>query len=238
MLRLIAAEQRNKGGGRDRHRLLAALGASLLSTGVGCESAPTTAPTGSAQPAHDSVAAIPTSPLQGKLGATPFVVRDARYRIDRRAGHEHVDILLSDAEAKHPCGALEPAEPPRIWLRRQGADPLASEEIRIAQGQAHRWEAHYQLRQGGRWVAAGDGAALLRLDVPDAGFTVRGALSVCFADGADSCAAGAFVARRCPSDIDRPVRGVGPTESPEAFLLRDGGTVPVAEPASAADGGN
>jgi hypothetical protein len=217
---------------------VAALGAPLLSAGLGCDSDPTAAPpAGSVRPAHDSAAAIPTSPIEGKLRGQPFVVRDARYRVDRRPGHEHVDILLSDGEAKGPCGDLEPAEPPRIWLRRQGAAPLASQEIRIAQGQAAGWEAHYQLRQNGRWVAAGDGAAWLRLDVPDAGFTVRGALSVCFADGAGSCAAGAFVAHACPTEIDRPVRGVGPTESPEALLQQGSSKAPTAKPAPAADGG-
>ena len=210
----------------------------MLSAGLGCESGPTAAPlAGSVSPPHDSVSAIPTSPIEGKLRGVPFVVRDARYRIDRRPGHEHVDVLLSDAEAPGPCGNLDPAEPARIWLRRQGATPLASEEIRIAQGQVDGWEAHYQLRRDGRWVAAGDGVALLQLDVPDGGATVRGALSVCFADGADSCAAGGFVAQACPTEIDRPVLGVEPTESPKALQQSGSTASPMAQPAPAPDGG-
>ncbi|MBW2525058.1 MAG: hypothetical protein JRI23_12825 [Deltaproteobacteria bacterium] len=193
---------------------LAALGSALLTLVLGCDGAPSTAPIGSARPQHDSAAAIPAEPVQGEVGSAPFVVRDARFRIDRRPGHEKVDILLSDAKSDHPCGALTPAEPTRVWLRRRGAGPLASGEIRIPLGADDGWSAHYQLRRDGRWKGSGHAAALLQLDVPDAGFTLQGKLSVCFADADRSCVAGTFRAHQCPDVLDRPVRGVGPTERP------------------------
>ena len=43
---------------------------------------------------------------------------------------------------------------------------------------------------------------------------VEGDLSVCFADGMDSCVSGAFSARYCPIAIDAPVRGTQVMEHP------------------------
>lgn len=197
--------------------LTAALAAMLLGWAAGCDGSPPPTPTGTAQPAHDTAAAIPNQPLAGALRSRPFAARDARYRVDRRPGHEKLDILLSDATAEHPCGDLHPAEPARIWLRRPGAEPAGSVEVRIdAEGEGE-WTAHYQLRQEGRWVGNGRAGAVLRLDIPDGGYSLTGALSVCFADGAESCAAGTFTAHRCPSEVTRPVRGLDPTETPAAL---------------------
>ena len=183
-----------------------------------CDTAQPT-PSGSAhvRPAHESVAAIPSTEVQGRVRSTPFVARDARYVVDRRPGYEHIDILLSDAKAQGPCGPLSPAEPPRIWLRYLGPGPLPSGEFAITAGAPSPWEAHYQLRSDGRWVGSRDAAVVGRVAVADAGRTLSGALSVCFADGSDSCVSGSFVAMDCPSEIDQPVRGAEPVELPSAL---------------------
>lgn len=185
--------------------------------GGGCDEPSTSAPTRTVTPKHESPSAIPATPVRGTLHGEPFVARDGRYRIDRRPGYERLDLLLSDAEAGLPCGELRPEAPRRIWLRRPGAEPPETKPIRIRPTPDRGWQAHYQLRRDDRWVGVGDGSALLALNAPDGGTTLRGSLSVCFADETSSCAAGSFVAHYCPAELDRPVRGVEPTERPEAL---------------------
>jgi len=163
------------------------------------------------------VAAIASTEVQGRVRSAPFVARDARYLVDRRPGREHIDILLSDAKAQEACGPLSPAEPPRIWLRYAAAGPLPASELTISPGAPSAWEVHYQLRSEGRWVSSREAAAIGKVVLADAGRTLTGALSVCFADGLQSCVSGSFVAIDCPSEIDKPVRGAEPMESPSAL---------------------
>lgn len=195
-----------------RHRLGGLLlGLSLAAAG-GCESADEPRRPTAVEPPHRSVATIPAAPVQGKLRGETFTFGDARYEIDRRRGYEAVDIKLTAASAERPCGPLEPADAPRIWLRRQGAQPVSARELQISQGEPGPWELHYQIKREGLWRGSGDAAALVRLRPAEAGTTLRGELSVCFGDGHGSCVAGSFEARLCPIRLDLPVRGSEPVE--------------------------
>jgi hypothetical protein len=189
-----------------------ALGALLVSGLGACTAEPPTPAGEKVRPPYPSADAIPGTAVRGTIRGRAFEARDVRLLVDARPGYEQVQIALSAASSRAPCGKLDEPDPPRIWLRRKGAEPVAPGETELSPGTEQAWELHYQLRQDGAWVGSGDAAAILRLRPTDGGAGLLGDLAACFADGTNSCVAGRFEALRCPISIDMPLRGNEPPE--------------------------
>lgn len=178
------------------------------------------------EPPVASPNAIPDAPLNGTLRSAPFVVRDARYVIDRRIGYEHTDIKLSSGKADAPCGPISPATATSVWLRLEGPDKIESKDMVLAPGTPGTWSVHYQVFEGDRWIGVADGNAVLSMHEAGPDGRVTGGLAVCFADDLKSCVSGSFDAQSCPSSLDQAVRGAVPPEAiPEKYRLQllDGG---------------
>ena len=191
--------------------------------------------------------AIPDAPLNGTLRGAPFVVRDARYVIDRRIGYEHTDILLSSGKADGPCGPVAPATSTSVWLRLEGPAKIASMDLKLGPGVAGAWTVHYQVFDSDHWIGVADGSAVLSMHEAGPDGHVAGGLAVCFADDLKSCVSGAFDAQSCPSSLDQAVRGAIPPEAiPEKYrlqMLQAGAAVAPAAPDAGAlpvlpDGGS
>jgi hypothetical protein len=156
-------------------------------------------PTGNVLPPHKTADSIPNGPVQGKVDGQPFAAVEARYIVDRRQGYEHTDIQLIAGKAKQPCGAVEPADAPRIWIRQGDGSRIAPGEVRLSPGREGALSVHYDAK----------------LDVRADG-VIEGSIAVCFDDAPKSCASGTFAARHCPIEIDAPVRGAALPGSPRA----------------------
>lgn len=182
---------------------------------------------------HASAESIPPVAVAGTLHGVPFTAEDARYFVDRRQGYEKVQILLSAAKAKTPCGRIDP-NVPAVWLRRHGAEPIKGGETRITVDGKAAWRVHYQVREAGHeWAGSGEADALLVLKPQEGAPVLDGELSVCFADTTGSCVSGSFQAEHCPVSIDLPVRGTDTLER-----LPDGGVTPPGDAGAATtDGG-
>jgi hypothetical protein len=151
--------------------------------------------------------------VNGTLEGAPFVVRDARYVVDRRVGYEHTDLRLSSGKADGPCGSIDPPNAASVWLRLQGPERIKGQDVRIAPGDAGAWSVHYQIFDVGQWRGVGDANALVSIQDPSADGRITGGLAACFAGDARSCVSGSFVATSCPARIDEPVRGALPPET-------------------------
>lgn len=197
-----------------RHLAIAAMG--LL---AGCRAESRAEPRRTVVPPVDSPSAIPDGPVGGTVRGAPFVVRDARYVIDRRVGYAHTDIKLSAGKADAPCGPILPANTASIWLRLEGAGKVESQDMRVGED-AGTWSVHYQVFDGARWIGVSDASAILSMHEPGPDGRIRGGLAVCFSDDAKSCVSGSFAAESCPPNIDQPVRSAQPVETiPEKYRL-------------------
>jgi hypothetical protein len=167
------------------------------------------------------VNAIPDAPVNGTLRGIPFVVRDARYVVDRRVGYAHTDIKLSAGKSESACGPISPARAASVWLRLEGEPMTGGAEFRLAPGDRGSWSVHYQVFEGDRWSGIGEGSALVSLREPGPDGRLSGGIGVCFSDDRKSCVSGSFVAQSCPTNFDLPVRGALPSEAiPPRFRLQ------------------
>jgi len=176
-------------------------------------------PSPSREPPVESPGAIPDAPLNGTVRGAPFVVRDARYVVDRRLGYAHTDILLSSAKADTPCGPLAQSRATSVWLRLEGAGAVEPKEWRIGPAMESPWSVHYQIFDGESWigVAANNAVLAIREATPDG--HLSGGLASCFPDDDKSCVSGSFEALNCPTSLDQPVRGAVPPEAiPSRYL--------------------
>jgi hypothetical protein len=165
--------------------------------------------------------AIPDAPVSGRVHGAPFVLRDARYVIDRRVGYAHTDILLSAGTAEAACAPVLPARSTTVWMRLDGPAKIAPVTTRTGPGADAAWQVHYQAFEDDRWVGAGEGTALLMLHEAGPDGRLTGGVVVCFPDDAKSCVSGSFEAVGCPPSIDQPVRGSPPPEAiPPQYLQR------------------
>jgi hypothetical protein len=178
------------------------------------------------EPPVSSPDGIPDAPVSGRIRGAPFLVRDARYVVDRRAGYAHTDIALSAGKAEEACGPVSPRTSSTLWLRLEGEGRLEATSGRVGPGSSGQWDLHYQVYDGEAWTGTGGGSALLVLHPPGPDGRLSGGIAVCFPDDAQSCASGSFEAVACPPTIDQPVRGSPPSEAvPQPYLQRlgDGG---------------
>jgi len=191
---------------------LVARGAAVLALGLlACGHAEPLASPGKAAPVPTSAESIPAGPPTGKLLGSEFVALGARYSVDRRLGYEKIDIVLSTEPATQSCPEA-PSTAPSVWLRRWGHPHLEPGASSISAETGGDWEAHYQVREGGRWVGVGVANGLVVIDrvLPD--LKVEGQLAACFRDPEGSCVAGQFTATACPIRVDEPVRGAAVME--------------------------
>jgi hypothetical protein len=179
--------------------MLVTLGACRAEMRAGADKAP--------PPPVGSPKAIPDAPVSGKIHGAPFVLRDARYVVDRRVGYEHTDIQLSAGKAESPCAPIEPANAPSVWLRLAGPERLQAQELSLGGDANGAWSVHYQVVDDEMWRGVGEGNALVSLLDPSPDGRLAGGLAVCFADDSRSCVMGSFNATSCPQRIDEPVRG-------------------------------
>ncbi len=180
--------------------------------------------------------AIPDAPLSGSLRGAKFVLRDARYVADHRAGYAHTDIALAAGRAESPCGEIKPAGSPSVWLRLERSDKVGSQDLRLEPGKPGPWSVHYQVHGDEGWIGSADGAAIVSIRAAGPDGRISGALAVCFADDERSCVSGSFDAEPCPRGIDAPVRGALPPETiPEKYARKlQGAAVAPSASASAA----
>ena len=197
-------------GSRALH--LAALIASLVFATSACNHAKKAPPSLDISAPQQSLDAIPTAPVSGKIHGAAFRIGDARYTIDQRRGYEKLDIVLSAGTASDRCAATSPADSPAVWLRHPGEAKVEPTKATLTPRGGGPWEVHYQVREKEGWRGNGDAAALLAIKEVRPDRTIAGDLSVCFADDEKSCVSGTFEAHYCPISIDAPVRGVEPLE--------------------------
>ncbi len=170
--------------------------------------------------------AIPDAPVSGTLRGAPFVLRDARFVVDRRLGYEHTDIMLSAGKAESHCGPIDPPRTPSVWLRLEGNGKIESKDFKINAETPSAWSVHYQVFENDQWVGVVDGSAIVTLREPGPDGRLSGAIAVCFSDATKSCVQGSFEAVSCPYAVDQPVRGTLPPETiPEKYkpMMLDGG---------------
>jgi len=173
------------------------------------------------EPPVASPESIPDAPVSGRIHGSPFVMRDARYLLDRRVGYAHTDIQLSSGTADSACAPISPPTSTSVWLRLEGSDKIPSASLRVQSGVEGSWTVHYQVFDGTAWTGVGNGSALLTLHEPGPDGRLSGGIAVCFSDDTKSCVAGSFDALACPATIDQPVRGTPPPEAvPPAYRNR------------------
>lgn len=192
-----------------------ALAGCVLPLLVACEHHPRQGPFKEPPPAPTSEDTIHVGALSGKLDGKEFSVKTARYYIDARPGFEKVDIKLYGAASKTPCGELDDAKPPSVWLRRVGSEKLVAEKTTTTVQDGGKWEVHYQIQDDGFWLGQGEANALIVLQEVGPDLKLPGVLSACFRDTTGSCVAGEFSASYCRVSIDEPVRGTGAMERPK-----------------------
>ncbi len=173
------------------------------------------------EPPVSSPEGIPDAPVSGRVHGAPFVLRDARYVVDRRPGYQHTDIQLSSGTGEGACAPVSPPTATSVWLRLEGPARIEGTTARLGHGASGPWTVHYQVFDGDSWLGAGDGSALLVLHDPSPDGRLSGGLAVCFPDADRSCVSGSFDAVACPPRIDQPVRGTpSPEAVPRAYLDR------------------
>jgi hypothetical protein len=173
------------------------------------------------EPPVVSASAIPDAPVNGTVHGAQFVLRDARYVVDRRVGFAHTDIKLSAGKAESPCGPILPGHATSIWLRLEGEPALGPPDFKLAPGEDGPWSVHYQAFDGDAWMGVGEGSAIVSLREPGPDGRLSGGIGVCFMDDRKSCVSGSFEAMSCPPSIDQPVRGaVQPEAIPPRYRLK------------------
>jgi hypothetical protein len=186
-----------------------------------CQDEAHPAPVVAVEPPVASPEAIPDAPVSGRIHGAPFVLRDARYVIDRRTGYAHTDIALSSGTTETACAPVSPPTSTTVWLRLEGPDRIESTNARVGPGTPGRWSVHYQVFEENAWVGVGNGSAVVSLHEPGPDGHLSGGLAVCFSDESKSCVSGSFEAVACPSRLDQTVRGTLPPEAiPPAYLQR------------------
>lgn len=167
------------------------------------------------------VGLIPPTPVAGDLDGRRFVVRDAWYRVQRKAGRERIDLTLSEGRVTRLCAESDPEASRHVWLRFPQWQRFSAGEYRIDPGRTPVFTAHYEAPDGRPWKGTSEASAVLVLS-PQEGDTVEGRIELCFADPTRSCVHGTFRARECRSELDPD----GPSAGNLAHPPADGGPTP------------
>lgn len=167
------------------------------------------------------VGAIPPTPVAGTLDGQRFTLREAWYRVVRKAGRERVDLILSEGRATRLCAESDPELSRHVYLRfLQWQRPVAG-ELRVDPERAGVFSAHYEVPDGRQWRGTAVASAVVVFDAPQ-GDTVDGRLELCFGDATQSCVKGSFRARECRSELDPDGARAGNLNHPSA----DAGAAP------------
>lgn len=135
----------------------------------------------------------------GSIAGQLWQVGDARFRIVTRDGRQRVDLLFWDAPIER-CGLPLEREGTLVWVRFAGRTELPEGEYRL-ESERGEFEVHYELPGEDGIREEHRGVAHVRVDASESR-SIRGRLSVCFADVERSCVEGSFDARPCESRID------------------------------------
>jgi hypothetical protein len=163
---------------------------------------------------------VPSAAVSGAVDGAPFTLREAWFRVERRAGRAGVDLILSEGRATRLCATSDPEDARHLWVRVADATSLTPGDLRGGPTAAGAVTAHWESRASGRW-AGRVGSVALRVESADRS-AVTGRLRACFGPGAAGCVSGTFLARSCESelDLDGPLAG-NTRRAPE-----DGGAAP------------
>lgn len=149
-----------------------------------------------------NVASIPTAGVSGTLGGQRFVLREAWYRVQRRAGRERIDLVLSEGRATRLCAESDPEGARHVWVRFPRWQRFSAGEYRIDPNSANpAMSVHYEAPREHAWEGRGVASAVVVIDEA-AGDTVSGRIRACFGDATRSCVAGSFRAQECRSELD------------------------------------
>ncbi|MEI8255001.1 MAG: hypothetical protein WCJ30_04950 [Deltaproteobacteria bacterium] len=180
----------------------------VLAPEVGCRWKPEVHQHLAVRSSDMQVAAIPPPSVGGSIDGQAFHLRTAWYRVERRAGRERVDLILSEGTRARLCGDSTPERAREVWLRFPGVTSLQAGVQRVDPPAATPFSIHYERIVDDRWRGHTGGAAVVSLDVVER-TTISGRLRACFDDTSASCLSGTFRAEECQSelDLDSPISG-------------------------------
>lgn len=162
----------------------------------------------------------PAAPASGAVDGSRFALREAWFRVERRAGRRRVDLILSEGRAARLCATSEPEDARHVLLRFPERTGLSPGDLRGDPRPDAPVSAHWEARVDHRWQGRA-GSVAVRIETATEG-QVTGRVRACFGPGAEGCVAGSFQARLCVTelDLDGPLAGNvrGPTP--------DGGAAP------------
>lgn len=144
-------------------------------------------------------ALIPDAPVRGSLGGRDFALGSAWLRVERRAGQERVDLVLSEGRVSRLCTRPTPDDARQVVVRLRGATELPAGTLRIdADDGAQEVFAEHRGEHG---FEGARGSALLVVTRSPAG-DVSGKVRACIADAQGSCVGGTFRASVCWDELD------------------------------------
>lgn len=182
-----------------------------------CKAAPV-APTTVPAAAMD-LAAVPETAVAGTVDGARFALREAWFRIDRRATRARVDVILSEGRATRLCATSEPEHARHVWLRLAGVTQPVPGDLRGAPSPDDAVTAHWETRASGSWQGR-PGSVALRIETVSPAL-ITGRVRACFGPGAEGCVAGSFQARACVNELDLDGPLAGNVRGPS-----DGGAAP------------
>lgn len=166
--------------------------------------------------AEMQVASIPPTPVTGSLEGQRFTLRDAWYRVVRKAGRERLDLILSEGRVTRLCAESDPERSRHVFLRFPSWQRPVAGEYRVDPGAAGAvFSAHYEAPDERQWRGTLVASAVVVFDAPE-GDTVDGRVEVCFGDATQSCVKGSFRARECRSELDPDGPRSGNLHHPDA----------------------
>ena len=115
-----------------------------------CKAAPA-APT-SVPAASMDLSTVPETAVAGTVDGARFALREAWFRIDRRASRARVDVILSEGRATRLCATSEPEHARHVWLRLAGVTALAPGDLRGSPSPDEAVSAHWETRASGAWL--------------------------------------------------------------------------------------
>lgn len=164
-----------------------------------------------------SPGALPAAPLQGELAGHRFALRTAWMRVNRRAGHERLDLILSEGRPSRLCSRPAPADARQVVLRLRGVTappPVGTLRVETTDDAREVFAAVPGEHEGHGMAGVGPGAALVVVETSSA-TELTGRARFCLTDAHQSCVAGAFRATVCADELDLDGPRGGRDRAPE-----------------------